>query len=112
MRCARHAGAVSDALPGTGRHESHHDHDGTGHGHDPGAHEHGEHDHPHRSGLLAGLAHRVRPHSHDAADKVDAAMEASAEGLRALWISLSVLAATAVLQAVVVAFSGSVALLG
>jgi cation diffusion facilitator family transporter len=103
---------MSDALPGTGRHESHHDHDGTGHGHDPGAHEHGEHDHPHRSGLLAGLAHRVRPHSHDTADKVDAAMEASAEGLRALWISLSVLAATAVLQAIVVAFSGSVALLG
>ena len=39
-------------------------------------------------------------------------MEASAEGLRALWISLTVLAATAVLQAIVVAFSGSVALLG
>ena len=39
-------------------------------------------------------------------------MEGSAEGLRALWISLAVLAATAVLQAIVVAFSGSVALLG
>ena len=39
-------------------------------------------------------------------------MEASAEGLRALWISLIVLAVTAVLQAIVVAFSGSVALLG
>ena len=39
-------------------------------------------------------------------------MEASAEGMRALWISLTVLMATAVLQAVVVAFSGSVALLG
>src|SRR6266536_3449008 len=103
---------MSAALPGTGRHD--HNHDGTGHGHDHGAHEHqhGEHDHRHRSGLLAGLAHWVRPHSHDAADKVDAAMEASAEGLRALWISLTVLAATAVLQAIVVAFSGSVALLG
>ena len=103
---------MSDALPGTGRHD--HNHDGTGHGHDHGAHEHqhGEHDHRHRSGLLPGLLDRVRPHSHDAADKVDAAMEASAEGLRALWISLTVLAATAVLQAIVVAFSGSVALLG
>jgi cation diffusion facilitator family transporter len=103
---------MSDALPGTGRHD--HNHDGTGHGHDHDAHEHqhGEHDHRHRSGLLAGLLGRVRPHSHDAADKVDAAMEASAEGLRALWISLTVLAATAVLQAIVVAFSGSVALLG
>jgi cation diffusion facilitator family transporter len=56
--------------------------------------------------------HLVRPHSHEAADKVDAAMEASAEGLRALWISLGVLAATAVIQAVVTALSGSVALLG
>lgn len=54
----------------------------------------------------------VRPHSHEAADKVDAAMEASAEGIRALWISLAVLGATAVIQAIVVAFSGSVALLG
>ncbi len=39
-------------------------------------------------------------------------MEASAEGMRALWISLVVLGATAVIQAVVVAVSGSVALLG
>jgi cation diffusion facilitator family transporter len=54
----------------------------------------------------------VRPHSHEPADKVDAAMEASAEGIRALWISLAVLAATALIQAAVVAISGSVALLG
>jgi len=39
-------------------------------------------------------------------------MEASSEGMRALWISLGVLGATAVIQAVVVALSGSVALLG
>ena len=58
------------------------------------------------------LRHLVRPHSHEAADKVDAAMESSAEGMQALWISLGVLAATALLQAVVVAVSGSVALLG
>lgn len=56
--------------------------------------------------------HAGRPHTHDAADKVDAALEASAQGIRALWISLGVLAATAVVQAVVVAVSGSVALLG
>ena len=54
----------------------------------------------------------MRPHSHEAADKVDAAMEASSEGMRALWISLGVLGATAVIQAAVVALSGSVALLG
>ena len=62
---------------------------------------------------MAGRLRRLaRPHSHEAADKVDAAMEASAEGMRALWISLGVLGATALLQAVVVAVSGSVALLG
>jgi cation diffusion facilitator family transporter len=62
--------------------------------------------------VLAPLLHVVRPHSHEAAGKVDAAMEASAEGMRALWISLGVLGATAVIQAAVVALSGSVALLG
>jgi cation diffusion facilitator family transporter len=39
-------------------------------------------------------------------------MEASAAGIRALWISLAVLGVTALLQAAVVAVSGSVALLG
>jgi cation diffusion facilitator family transporter len=58
------------------------------------------------------LRHLLRPHSHEAAEQVDAAMEASAEGMRALWISLAVLAVTAALQAFVVALSGSVALLG
>jgi cation diffusion facilitator family transporter len=86
------------------------------HGHGRGDdHEH-EHVHGHDRagglGVLAWLRHLLRPHSHEAADKVDTAMEASAEGIRALWISLAVLGATAVLQAVVVAVSGSVALLG
>jgi cation diffusion facilitator family transporter len=63
-------------------------------------------------GGLGRLRHLLRPHSHEAAGKVDAAMEASAEGMRALWVSLAVLAGTAVVQAAVVAVSGSVALLG
>ena len=60
------------------------------------------------------LAHLARPHSHshEAAAQVDPAMEASAEGMRALWISLGILGATALVQAVVAALSGSVALLG
>jgi cation diffusion facilitator family transporter len=58
------------------------------------------------------MLHAVRPHSHEAADKVDAAMEASAQGMRALSISLAVLGATALIQAAVTAASGSVALLG
>jgi cation diffusion facilitator family transporter len=58
------------------------------------------------------VRHLVTPHSHDAADKVDSAMEASREGLRALWISLAVLGGAALVQAVITALSGSVALLG
>ena len=85
------------------------DHD---HGHREGDHHDHGHGHAHRQGVVSRLRHLVRPHSHEAAGKVDAAMESSAEGMRALWISLGVLGATAVLQAVVVAFSGSVALLG
>ena len=104
---------MSDAIQRNG-HD--HEHGGRAHVHAPGIpHGHGrggEHGHEHGSGLLAKIQHVVRPHSHDAGDKVDAAMEASAEGIRALWISLAVLGATAVIQAVVVAFSGSVALLG
>ncbi|MET7903539.1 cation diffusion facilitator family transporter [Streptomyces sp. NPDC005355] len=72
------------------------------------------HHHPttwrHRLGHRLG--HLARPHSHEAADKVDSALESSAQGMRALWTSLAVLGVTAVAQAVVVVVSGSVALLG
>jgi cation diffusion facilitator family transporter len=86
-------------------HDHGHDHDrGPGHAHQPGR------------GWWRGLRHRVGhvvvPHSHEPRDQVDAAMEGSREGLRTLWISLAVLGLTAVVQAVVTALSGSVALLG
>ncbi|MEV6928525.1 cation diffusion facilitator family transporter [Dactylosporangium sp. NPDC051485] len=58
------------------------------------------------------VRHALAPHSHDAAGKVDPAMEGSREGIRALWVSLAVLGLTAALQALVAAWSGSVALLG
>ncbi|WP_182874385.1 cation diffusion facilitator family transporter [Microbispora sp. H10670] len=94
-----------------------------GHGHGPGhAHEHRQdggheaghgHGHGHGGGGLRGrVAHLLRPHSHEAADKVDPAMESSARGMRALWVSLAGLGATTLVQAVVVVLSGSVALLG
>jgi cation diffusion facilitator family transporter len=51
-------------------------------------------------------------HSHDTADQVDSTLEGSDEGRRALFISLGVLAVTALLQGFVVVLSGSVALLG
>ncbi|MEV6636498.1 cation diffusion facilitator family transporter [Actinoplanes sp. NPDC051470] len=69
-------------------------------------------DHDHEHGWRHRLRHAVTPHSHDSADKVDSALESSREGLRALWISLVVLGITAVTQAAIVVFSGSVALLG
>ncbi|WP_245988379.1 cation diffusion facilitator family transporter [Flexivirga caeni] len=51
-------------------------------------------------------------HSHDTAEQVDEALEADARGRRALWLSLAALAVTAILQGVVVIFTGSIALLG
>ncbi|WP_246087446.1 cation diffusion facilitator family transporter [Paramicrobacterium agarici] len=51
------------------------------------------------------------PHSHDASDLIDDALEANAEGVRAVKISMIVLLVTTALQGLIVAFSGSVALL-
>ncbi|HEX5995908.1 MAG TPA: cation diffusion facilitator family transporter [Jiangellales bacterium] len=85
------------------------------HPHAPGGHDHGAaapaHDHSHRHSLWDNIKHVFTPHSHDAADSVDDALEASSEGIRALKISLVALGITAILQLVVVWFSGSVALL-
>lgn len=77
----------------------------TGHGHAPTSR------HPRNQSPTRGLRHLLTPHSHDTADRVDAAMAASRDGMRALWISLAVLGGTAAAQAVVVVYSGSVALL-
>ena len=78
--------------------------------HDDGHHTH-EHGHRHRSGLMELLHGFFVPHSHDPADSVDDALEASAQGVRAVKFSLIGLGVTAALQLVVVAVSGSVALL-
>ncbi len=56
------------------------------------------------------MSHTLVPHSHDSADSVDDALESSAIGIRAVKISLAVLGVTALAQAVIVTFSGSVAL--
>lgn len=53
----------------------------------------------------------IKPHSHDAAERTDTALAASRRGMRALWLSFAALMVTAVAQAVLVAFTGSVALL-
>jgi cation diffusion facilitator family transporter len=68
----------------------------------------------HRLHRLHRLRHAVQPHSHhhhhDHGTRAE--LENPAEGWRALWISLAGLAATAGVQVVVVALSGSVALFG
>ncbi|MET7651715.1 MULTISPECIES: cation diffusion facilitator family transporter [unclassified Streptomyces] len=94
-----------------------HDHE-HGHRHDRGHHHEHAHEHPHHHsspaspGLRHRVAHLLAPHSHETADKLDPALESSARGMRALWVSLAVLGVTAVAQAFVVVLSGSVALLG
>ncbi len=82
-----------------------------GHGHEGHGHDHAHGDHEHATGLRGFLESIFTPHSHDAADKVDTALESSERGIWALKISLLGLGATALLQVAVVAVSGSVALL-
>ncbi|MFF0342798.1 cation diffusion facilitator family transporter [Kribbella sp. NPDC004875] len=83
----------------------------TGHGH---GHRH-SHGHGHGHGEARGFGGWVRSvfsvHSHDAADSVDSALESNAAGIRAVKFSLAGLGVTAVVQALLVVFTGSVALL-
>ena len=101
------------------RHDTHHSGDSHSHGGDHPANGHpygGDQPHDHSPRWANRIRHGVSEffscHSHDAADQIDDALEANAAGRRALGISLIGLGVTAVLQAVVVALSGSVALLG
>ena len=99
-------------------HHDHHEHDhGHGHGPGPGHHDHHDHGHDHdhdhapAPGLLPKLKHLVVPHSHDHSERIRSADESSEEGIRAAWIGLAGMMATAVAQVVIVALSGSIALL-
>jgi cation diffusion facilitator family transporter len=72
-------------------------------------HEHG-HSHPH-GGVKGFLYDLFVPHTHDAADSVDDALEASQAGVSAVKISMFALLGTTILQFVFVLFTGSIALL-
>jgi cation diffusion facilitator family transporter len=90
---------------------------GEAHGHGVPEHRHGAgHGHVHGLTVWSRVRHGVSEvfgaHSHDSADQVDEALEADADGRRALLLSLLILAVTAAIQAAVVVLSGSVALLG
>jgi cation diffusion facilitator family transporter len=85
--------------------------------HDQPHHHRGhDHDRDRRRGRWGHVTHTlsefVGGHSHDAADSIDDALETHRTGRRALVISLIGLGVTAALQAVVVTFSHSIALLG
>lgn len=88
-----------------------HDHDTNDHD----THDHGEHTHEHGTSAFSAVKHGLSDffgmHSHDPADSVDSALESSEQGIRALKISFGVLMITAVIQAVLVVITGSVALL-
>lgn len=86
------------AQSATGHHDHDHDH----------PHDHG---HGHAHGPLAALREVFRPHSHDSADSIDDALQSSAAGIRAVKVSLLALGVTALIQMVIVAVSGSVALM-
>ena len=87
-----------------------HDHD---HPHDhEHTHDHHDHDHPHPHGGVKGFLYDLFvPHTHDAADSVDDALEASKAGVTAVKVSMFILLGTTLLQLGFVLFTGSVALL-
>ena len=90
--------------------QSHGDSHGHGHG-DSHGHGHG-HEHAGWGGKFGAAVRDVfAPHSHDAADSIDGALESSTAGIRAVKISLVALGVTAIAQLMIVLVSGSVALL-
>lgn len=82
-------------------HDHHHSH----------SHEEEHSHHPDGAGIWARLRHAMTPHSHDHGEAIRTAEESSAIGIRAAWVSLAGMGATALLQIAIVALSGSVALL-
>lgn len=82
------------------------------HGRDHRPHEHGHsHGHSHGQGFWGGLRHALTPHAHDASEAIQTAEESTRDGIRTAWIGLAGMTATALAQIVIVAVSGSVALL-
>ena len=80
-------------------------------------HSHADHGHSHAEGrswrtLRHSVSGLLGGHSHDVADQIDTELEANRDGRRALFVSLGVLGVTFAVQALIVALSGSVALLG
>ena len=91
-------------------------HVGSEHADDGHHHHDDDHEHDHSAGGVWGAVRHALSeffglHSHDPADSIDSALESSEQGIRALKISFTVLMVTALVQAGIVALTGSVALL-
>ena len=109
-----HAHPHTASAPAAEHRRDEHGHVDDGQGHDDHGHDqpHDDHGRDHAHGGIRGfLTGLLRPHSHDAADSIDSALESSALGIRAIKVSLVALLLTALAQVVVVVISGSVALL-
>ncbi len=92
--------------------DDHHQHDDDAGEEHPHPHDGAQgHDHEHPEGTVRRLLSPFIGHSHDPGDSFDEALTSDARGIRALKLSLAILALTAVLQLAVVVVSGSVALL-
>lgn len=75
-------------------------------------HDHADgHAHTHQPGLWAKVRHALVPHAHDAHDAIQTAEESTRDGIRTAWIGLAGMLVTAIVQIVIVAISGSIALL-
>jgi len=85
-----------------------HSHESPGSDH---SHHHAHAGVAHHGGVRGFCSTMLGRHGHDSADSVDDALTGSTEGIRAVKWSLVGLAVTATLQLVIVAFSGSTALL-
>jgi cation diffusion facilitator family transporter len=84
-------------------HEHHHGPDGD--------HNHREHGHDRERGVRAVFAQIFRPHTHDAADSIDDALEASERGVHAVKVSFVALMLTAFVRLAIVVVTDSVGLL-
>ncbi len=113
------AGQDPDAQDHATRHahdpDGHGDHGHGDHGHDGHGPHHADHGpdhegHHHRGGITGLLLSLVSPHDHSA-QTTDRVLEATSDGIRAVFVSLGILAATAVIELVVALTSHSVALL-
>ncbi len=78
--------------------------------HDHNHHDHDHHDHDH--GKWAKIKSFFIGHSHSSTEMLDQALTSSEQGIRAIKVSLAILACTALIELVIVFFSNSISLLG